>query len=46
MAALARDLFAFAVLVLFVVGVAVVLPHLSAAIHDGGPVLVAERGEG
>lgn len=46
MAALVRDLFAFAVLLLFVVGLAVVLPDLSAAVHDGGPVLVAERGEG
>jgi hypothetical protein len=45
-AALARDLFAFTVLVVFVVGVSVVLPDLSAAVHDGGTVRVAERGEG
>ena len=46
MAALARDLFAFTVLVVFVVGVAVVLPDLSAAVHQGGPMLIADRGEG
>jgi len=46
MAAFARDLIAFAVIVLFVVGVAVVLPDLSAALHQGEPVLIAERGEG
>ncbi|MDO6963998.1 hypothetical protein [Rhizobium alvei] len=43
---LIRDLASFVVIVAFVVGVAVVLPDLSAAVHGDQQVIVADRGEG